>query len=722
MHFIKISFCSYSLFGQVDIIGDQNFDINVDGSLASLPLFSNQSIYTLPDDITRAVIVIHGQNRNADDYYNSIYSAAFSTEELTETLVIAPQFLTTTDINFWELSNSVVFWSNTTSWTGGNLSNSTSDHPRDYDISSFSIMDSLVSYLLHNVPYLEKVIIVGNSAGGQFVNRYAAGSDQNGQGKIEYIISAPSHFLYLDENRLEDYTRPFVWITPDGCSNYNDYRYGLYDLNNYMSLTGVDSIKARYSRRKIKYLIGGEDVYGTTDCSSMAQGDNRFLRSIIYYNYMQFIYGPGIRNNQKIAVVPDLAHNHDTMFNSDCGKYAIFGSGDCEQLEDPLPPDAQFLVNVNSGNYPMEVTFIDQSIDGTFSIEQLLWSIDSETVASNNSIQYTFDQPGSYDVELIAMDLMGMTDTVHYPSLILIDTLYGDVNWDASVTQSDAEMILDYSCGDNILDNLQQASGDVSTNGILTSFDAALIYKYLSGQINQLPFYDGEEQNASGLLYADQAISGDGQIVTIPVYLTSPDNVLSFDISMSYDPSQLSFGTINSSSLSEQGFNLKSSFQNGHMVVSGAGSLPVNNDILLFNLYFIVSYSESDQITLRSNNIVFNESNSMQEFSVSITDNLKVDKPIGPENFHIVSNYPNPFNASTLVKYILPASGKVQASIVDIRGQLVKSLFNDIQESGEKAIRWNGFNDKGKKVPSGIYFFTIQNNAKRHIKKVTYVQ
>ena len=112
----------------------------------------------------------------------------------------------------------------------------------------------------------------------------------------------------------------------------------------------------------------------------------------------------------------------------------------------------------------------------------------------------------------------------------------------------------------------------------------------------------------------------------------------------------------------------------------------------------------------------------MQEFSVSITDNLKVDKPIGPENFHIVSNYPNPFNASTLVKYILPASGKVQASIVDIRGQLVKSLFNDIQESGEKVIRWNGLNDKGKKVPSGIYFFTLQNNAKRHIKKVTYVQ
>ena len=71
LQFIKISFCSYPLFGQVDIVGDQNFDITFDGSLVSLPLFSNHAITTSPDDITRAVIVIQGQNRNADDYYNS---------------------------------------------------------------------------------------------------------------------------------------------------------------------------------------------------------------------------------------------------------------------------------------------------------------------------------------------------------------------------------------------------------------------------------------------------------------------------------------------------------------------------------------------------------------------------------------------------------------------------------------------------------------------------
>ena len=158
------------------------------------------------------------------------------------------------------------------------------------------------------------------------------------------------------------------------------------------------------------------------------------------------------------------------------------------------------------------------------------------------------------------------------------------------------------------------------------------------------------------------------------------------------------------------------------MAVSGAGSLPINNDIMLFNLYFIVSYSDENAITLTSNSIVFNESNSTQEFSIIITDNLEVDKPVGSGNFHIINNYPNPFNASTLIKYFLPASGEVQASIMDIKGQHVNTLLNDILESGEKTIRWSGFDKKGKKVPSGIYFFIIQNNEQRQIKKMTYIQ
>ena len=57
--------------------------------------------------------------------------------------------------------------------------------------------------------------MVGNSAGGQYVNRYAAGTGQEVGGIIHYIISAPSSYLYFDENRYTEYHFPLEWMIPE---------------------------------------------------------------------------------------------------------------------------------------------------------------------------------------------------------------------------------------------------------------------------------------------------------------------------------------------------------------------------------------------------------------------------------------------------------------------------------------------------------------------------
>ena len=164
----------------------------------------------------------------------AIYDNAVEFNILSETIIIAPQFLITTDLNYWQPINEYVFWSGTTPWSSGGQSNSTNLHPRNYVISSFSLMDSLISHLLSNFSNLQDIVLIGNSAGGQFVNRYAAGSDQEGHGKIRYVVSAPSSYLYFDENRYNEYQMPFSWSVPQGCTGYNDYKYGLDDLNEYM--------------------------------------------------------------------------------------------------------------------------------------------------------------------------------------------------------------------------------------------------------------------------------------------------------------------------------------------------------------------------------------------------------------------------------------------------------------------------------------------------------
>ena len=81
------------IFAQVDVIGDQNFLFIQNNNEINLPFFSNQSLDASNGSIQKAVIVIHGANRNADDYYNSIYNNAFDLDVLSETIIIAPKVI-----------------------------------------------------------------------------------------------------------------------------------------------------------------------------------------------------------------------------------------------------------------------------------------------------------------------------------------------------------------------------------------------------------------------------------------------------------------------------------------------------------------------------------------------------------------------------------------------------------------------------------------------------
>ncbi|MEA1973542.1 MAG: T9SS type A sorting domain-containing protein, partial [Candidatus Cloacimonadota bacterium] len=74
------------------------------------------------------------------------------------------------------------------------------------------------------------------------------------------------------------------------------------------------------------------------------------------------------------------------------------------------------------------------------------------------------------------------------------------------------------------------------------------------------------------------------------------------------------------------------------------------------------------------------------------------------------SNYPNPFNPITTIKYYLPKDDFVNISIYNIKGQKVKTLVNCIKEKGNNSVVWYGTDDLGNSVGSGVYFYRIKTN------------
>jgi len=84
-----------------------------------------------------------------------------------------------------------------------------------------------------------------------------------------------------------------------------------------------------------------------------------------------------------------------------------------------------------------------------------------------------------------------------------------------------------------------------------------------------------------------------------------------------------------------------------------------------------------------------------------------------------VSNYPNPFNPKTTVRFQLPAAGAVSVVVYDAAGRVVRTLLADQErEAGEHDVRWDGSDDAGRETAAGIYFVKIEAGGNLAVSKV----
>lgn len=100
------------------------------------------------------------------------------------------------------------------------------------------------------------------------------------------------------------------------------------------------------------------------------------------------------------------------------------------------------------------------------------------------------------------------------------------------------------------------------------------------------------------------------------------------------------------------------------------------------------------------------------------------DEPVTaiPRDFELHQNYPNPFNPTTLVRYDLPNDASVKLEIYNMLGQRVKTLLNASQTAGYKSISWNGTNDHGESVASGVYLLRINADGFVRSRKLMFLK
>lgn len=368
---------------QVDEIGPRNLTMNMEGNTLRIPYFANRRVDSTDLAVKKVVIVIHGMNRNAGDYYRNMKEAAKMSSQYTDSLlIVAPQFLEEEDLDPNHLNSTYLYWSS--GWKSGSNSKNNSNHPRPARISSYAVMDTLMMLLADHLPNLKFIVIAGHSAGGQLANRYSASSPvpsllcKKNKISTRFVVANPSSYLYLDNQRVIQGTVDQFGVPDNGCSGYNDWRYGLENLYVYPDRLGADSIRQMFKRRNVVYLLGGNDTDPNSSsldksCKAELEGSYRLERGAVYYNYLKHYYGNEITQTQKTDTVPGVGHDNLLMFSSAKGRYWLF-------MSDPPPclnggatsvlthPDKKIKIYPNPANDFIHIQFGNNIDNACYSI------------------------------------------------------------------------------------------------------------------------------------------------------------------------------------------------------------------------------------------------------------------------------------------------------------------------------------------------------------------
>ena len=277
------------------------------------------------DKITRALVVIHGAGRDADNYFRTALAAAFLANAFDDTVVISPRFASNNGRGCNDkLAPNEINWScSGDSWRSGGVATGNDK------LTSYDLMDEVLRKLARKeaFPNLKLIVVSGHSAGGQYVTRYEMANrvhDTLGI-PISYVVSNPSSYAYVDPERPAGNNSELrAFGDARNCTTYDNWPYGLKNRSGYTANLPDDQLKKQLATRGVTYLLGELDILPLggfdSSCPAMAQGPTRLARGQAFANYVNQRY----KAQHKVLVIPLCGHNARCMFTAELALPILF--------------------------------------------------------------------------------------------------------------------------------------------------------------------------------------------------------------------------------------------------------------------------------------------------------------------------------------------------------------------------------------------------------------
>ena len=397
------------------------------------------------------------------------------------------------------------------------------------------------------------------------------------------------------------------------------------------------------------------------------------------------------------------SHPHDFAATCDDSEACNYGEeGDCNYADDGFNCDGEALVNitfnVNMANESVDIEGygLDLFINDPYGYHDMfdedgddIWTV-SLILVANNEYSYKFKNGDDWeanfnDLECGAGDeygnrifMTGETDMEVGPFCFnscndcetSVTCGSGDTNNDNVVNVADIVLVVNGILGFATLSEAELCNSDIDGDGIVNVADIVNMVTMILGtslNLNSLPEQVDLIKNSSNLTLSAEGIIGAIQLtihhIKNPVIKLSENSLIGKFKTDGNETSMI-------------------------IVLPEVGKLfEINSDFEILNMS---AYNLNGKI----------EINLVNEFG-------------------LLSNYPNPFNPVTTISYYNKIDGHISINIFDLNGRLINNLISEIKSNGYYQVIWDGKDEYGKDVTSGIYLLTMESPVEVYTNKIT---
>ena len=391
-------------------------------------------------------------------------------------------------------------------------------------------------------------------------------------------------------------------------------------------------------------------------------------------------------------------------------EFRSFDSVELPSLESPYIPLNPTITNIDRDDL-IEYRVYQVDPDGNETFVVATADTFATVLASPNYLEYCFNVSAFWST-----DNYGDLESNHSNTACAVPYKYGDADFDSDTDITDVLSVVDFILEEDIPTDDEFRNVDVNMDESINIADVIMIVDIIFGSNARVL-----NSSSSDVAYVDLVTNYSTNNLIFKIKNAEIVRGIQFDLN--YDVDLVEMNSPSLTQFKEEVLLSSNTVEEGIIKVlaanlNGGGIIAETDSYIKIPFNFKGNKYDASMVVIENVKLVGIDGSLIDV--VVKTSNSKIN--FVPNTFSLKQNYPNPFNPKTEIKFDIPKAGFITLSVHNMLGQRVKTLKSEVVKAGYHSVTWDGTNDIGSLLSSGMYFYSIQTVGYQSTKKMLFLK